>query len=131
MGKVAVVSGAVSLEIKARIEEAGYTLAVPGHPIQYGAGEEEVVVLVFVDCEVPDLLVLDNHRKKLGEAMNEILEWLKEKDLSSEDLDDLVMDTALWEASNANNNGLSGQVEFLVNQGWSLKAVMWRLDNED
>jgi hypothetical protein len=131
MGKVAVVSGAVSLEIKARIEEAGYTLAVPGHPIQYGAGEEEVVVLVFVDCEVPDLLVLDNHRKKLGEAMNEILEWLKEKDLSSEDLDDLVMDTALWEASNANNNGLSGQVEFLVNQGWSLKAVMQRFDNED
>jgi hypothetical protein len=42
---------------------------------------------------------------------------LKLQDLNPEDLDDLVTDIAMELASNANNGGISGQMDFLIQIG--------------
>ena len=45
-------------------------------------------------------------------------------DINEEDVDEAVIDAALAMASNANNEGLSGQIEFLlIIAGWSEEDI--------
>ena len=75
---MAIVVGLVSQEDRAHIVRAGYTLA--DHPavlpllkdIQpFGAVEEEAVA-VWVDCDVTDLLVLDDPERTIKVATGDI-----------------------------------------------------------
>jgi hypothetical protein len=48
-----------------------------------------------------------------------LLEWLEKNNIQPEDLDEIVHEAASSIASNSNNEGLSGQVEFLKDvAGW-------------
>ena len=56
---------------------------------------------------------------------NSIDEWLKNNNIQPEDLDDLVHDAASSMASNSNNEGLSGQIDFLkIIAGWSDEDII-------
>ena len=53
-----------------------------------------------------------------------LLEWFEKNKIKTEDLDDIVHNAASEMASNSNNEGLRGQVEFLtVICGWSEKDI--------
>ena len=52
-----------------------------------------------------------------------LLEWLNENDIQPEDLDDLVHAEASSMASNANNEGVRGQVEFLLSAGLNAEDI--------
>ena len=53
-----------------------------------------------------------------------LLEWLIENDIHPEDLDNIVHDAASAMASDSNNEGFSGQIEFLQNiAGWSDEQI--------
>lgn len=54
------------------------------------------------------------HQEKVIEAISS---WLESNDIEPEQLDDLVHDVASRPASGANNGGLYGQVEFLLEMG--------------
>lgn len=49
-----------------------------------------------------------------GNSIRSLVEWAESKGVGSEDLDELVHDCASSMASDANNAGLDGQIEFLV-----------------
>ena len=54
----------------------------------------------------------------VGDRMT-LSEWLEKNNIQPEDLDELVHDAAASMASNSNNEGLAGQVEFLkAVAGW-------------
>lgn len=44
--------------------------------------------------------------------------------LDTHDLDSIVHDAASSLASNANNEGLSGQIQFLTTHGWSYNDIL-------
>ena len=57
--------------------------------------------------------------------------WIKEKGLGPEDLDEIVHDAAAAMASNSNNEGLSGQIEFLrIIAGWTDEDIKQALEAE-
>ena len=58
----------------------------------------------------------------------ELGNWIEEKGLGPEDLDGIVHDAAAAMASNSNNEGLSGQIEFLKNAGWSDEDIKQALE---
>ena len=75
---MAIVVGIVSQEDRVQIVRAGYTLA--GHPAvlsllkdmqPFGAIEEEAVA-VWVDCDVTDLLVLDDSERTIKVAAGDV-----------------------------------------------------------
>lgn len=69
---------------------------------------------------------------KTCEAADGLLEWLEKatsEGLESEDLDNLVHDTASQEGSGANNVGLQGQLRYLLEQGSSEDEILtWLSD---
>ena len=51
-------------------------------------------------------------------------EWLEKKKIQPEDLDDIVHDAASSMASNSNNEGVSGQIDFLkIIAGWTDEEI--------
>ena len=59
----------------------------------------------------------------------ELGNWIEEKGLGPEDLDEIVRDAAAAMASNSNNEGLRGQIEFLrVIAGWSDEDIKRALE---
>ena len=58
----------------------------------------------------------------------ELGSWIEEKGLGPEDLDEIVHDAAAAMASNSNNEGLAGQIEFLKNAGWSDEDIKQALE---
>jgi len=60
-------------------------------------------------------------------AVEEVMAFvkgLKNPDSDAWLLDEVVHDAAAHAAATANNNGLQGQVEFLVEQGWAAKEIV-------
>lgn len=49
---------------------------------------------------------------------------LSNAQLDTHDLDSVVHDAASALASNANNEGLSGQIQFLTSHGWSYDDIL-------
>lgn len=52
---------------------------------------------------------------------------IKNQGYQSSNLDDLTQDAASELASNANNEGMQAQVEFLLTCGWSNEDILGRL----
>lgn len=58
-----------------------------------------------------------------------LIERIEAAGYSSEDLDELVYEAANTMASNSNNEGIQGQVEFLtLIAGWSESEILEELD---
>jgi len=55
--------------------------------------------------------------------------WLEYNNVQPEDLDEVVHDAAASMASNASNEGLSGQIDFLkIIAGWSDQDIKEAID---
>lgn len=53
------------------------------------------------------------------------LEWCEQNNIEPDDLDEIVHEAASSMASNSNNEGVTGQLEFLkVIAGWSDKDII-------
>ena len=62
----------------------------------------------------------------------ELGNWIEEKGLGPEDLDGIVHDAAAAMASNSNNEGLRGQIEFLkIIAGWSDEDIKQALEADN
>ena len=54
-----------------------------------------------------------------------LTEWIEKNNLGPEDLDELVHTAANEMASNANNDGIQGQISFLkIIAGWSNEDII-------
>jgi len=54
-------------------------------------------------------------------------EYIEKHNIQSEDLDDVVHDTASQMASNANNGGIDEQIQVLKNGGWTDNQIIFYL----
>ena len=53
------------------------------------------------------------------------LEWCEQNNIEPDDLDEIVHDAASSMASNSNNEGITGQIEFLkIIAGWSDEDII-------
>lgn len=56
-------------------------------------------------------------------SSDQLKKELSNAQLDTHDLDDVVHDAASTLASNANNEGLNGQIQFLTSLGWSFEEI--------
>lgn len=57
-------------------------------------------------------------------SSEQLRQELSNAQLDTHDLDSVVHDAASTLASNANNEGLSGQIQFLTSHGWSYDDIL-------
>lgn len=58
------------------------------------------------------------------QTSEQLKQELSNAQLDTLDLDNVVHDAASALASNANNEGLSGQIQFLTSHGWSYDDIL-------
>lgn len=55
---------------------------------------------------------------------------IRKKGFDCSDLDEIIHEVASQKASDINNSGLEGQVEFLISNGWTEEGIIKYLEEE-
>ena len=61
----------------------------------------------------------------------DLINWVMEKGLGPEDLDEIVREAASAFAANSNNEGLPSQIDFLKKAGWTDEEIKQALEADN
>ena len=68
-------------------------------------------------------------RRQLLAKIRKLTAELEVMEAGEEALDELVRDCASEQATEVNNNGLRGQLEYLLRNGWKPEDILGRIKN--